>query len=113
MKDASSSNFDRLTELFSIIMACREPSNPLRIWEKTKELIISDFRRRHLVTVLNDELANDYVFAEIQDSLTEITPSLTFESLNVPEPSVFVRHDQLENAQTARAYKSSKGLYVM
>ena len=31
--------------------------------------------------------------AEIHDSLTEISPSLTLEYLNLPVPSVFVLHD--------------------
>ena len=69
MKDSFSSNLDCLRELFSIIMAFCEPSNPLRIWERIKELIISHFRRAHLGTVLDDELANHCV-------LTEISPSL-------------------------------------
>ena len=43
MQDVFSSNFDRLTELFSIIMAFCEPSNPLRIWERTKNLMITIF----------------------------------------------------------------------
>ena len=102
MKDVLSSNFDRLTEMLSIIMAFCETSNSLRIWERAKELMISDFRRRHLGKVLDDELANDYVLTEIQDSLTDISPSLTLQSLNLPVPSIFVRHDQLENAQTAK-----------
>ena len=102
MKDAFSSNFDRLRELFSIIMAFCEPSNPLQIWQRTKELMMPDFRRRHLGTVLDDELANDYILTEIQDLLTQISPSLTLESINLPVPSVFVRHDQLENTQTAK-----------
>ena len=91
-----------LYESFSIIMAFREPSNPLRIWEGTKRLMISGFRRRHLGMVLDDELANDYVLTEIQDSLTEISPSLTFESPNLSVPSDFVRHGQLENTLTAK-----------
>ena len=90
MKDAFSSNFDPLTELFSTIVAFCESSNLLQIWERTKELMISDFRGRHLGKVLDDERANDYVLTEIQDSLTEISPSLTLESLNLPVPSVFV-----------------------
>ena len=102
MKDALSSNFDRLTEMLSIIMAFCETSNSLRIWERAKELMISDFRRRHLGKVLDDELANDYVLTEIQDSLTDISPSLTLQSLNLPLPSIFVRHDKLQNAQTAK-----------
>ena len=94
MKDAFVSNFDRLKELFSIIMAFCEPSNPLRIRGRTKELMISDLRRRHIGTVLDDELANYYVLTEIQDSLPEITPSLTLKSLNLPVSSVFIRHEQ-------------------
>ena len=34
--------------------------------------------------------------------MTEISPSLTSESLNLPVPSVYVRHDHLENTQTAK-----------
>ena len=113
MQDSFSSNFDRPTELFSIIMAFCEPSNPLRILERNKELLISDCRQRHLGTVLDDELANDYVLTEIQDSLTEISSTLTMESLNLPVTLVIVGHEKLENAQVAKKYKSSKGLYLV
>ena len=37
--------------------------------------------------VLNDGLPEDYVLNEIQNSLTEISPSLTLKSLNLPRPA--------------------------
>ena len=41
--------------------------------------MVSDFRRRHFGTALDDEIANDNVLNEIQDSLTKISTSLTLE----------------------------------
>ncbi len=84
MLDAFTFDFDRLTEVFSIIMGFCERSNHLRIWEGTKDMMITDFRRRHPVVFLYDELAQDYVLNEILNSLTEISPALTLESLKLP-----------------------------
>ena len=64
--------------------------------------MISDFRRSHLGTVLDHERASNYLLTEIQNSLTEGIRSLTFESLNLRIPSVYVRDDQFENTQTAK-----------
>ena len=78
--------FRSLNGAVFIIMAFCEPSNPLRIWERTKNLMIQDFRRRHTGMVLNDGLSEDNVLNEIQNSLTEINPSLSWKSLNPPRP---------------------------
>ncbi len=45
---------------------------------------ITNFRRRHPEAFFGDELAQDYVLNEIQNSLTEISPALTLESFNLP-----------------------------
>ena len=86
MEDAFSSSLDLFTELFSIIMAFCRTLNPLRILERTKELMICDFRRRHFGTDLDDEIANDNVLNEIQDSLTKISTSLTLEPFYLQVP---------------------------
>ena len=68
MEDAFSSDFDRLTEVFPIIMAFCEPASPRRIWERTKHFIIADFRRRRPGAFPNDARAEEYVLSEIQSS---------------------------------------------
>ena len=87
MEDAFSSHFDRITDIFSIIMAFFEPSNPLRIWERTKNLIIPDFRKRNAGLVVNDGLVADYVLNQIQNLLIEVSPALSLKSLNLPTPA--------------------------
>ena len=99
MQEAFSSNFDHLTEVFTIIMAFCEPANPLRIWEKTKHQMIADFRRRHIGEYLTDELAEAYVLNEIQNSLREISPSLSFKSLNLPVPPEHSYHIDTESTE--------------
>ena len=83
MHEAFSSNFDRLTELFSRIMDLCESSNPLRVWERAENLMITDFRRRHARMVLNNGISKDFVLNEIQNSLAEISPALSLKSLNL------------------------------
>ena len=78
--------FRSLNGAFLIIVAFCDPSNPLRIWERTKNLMIPDFRRRHTGMVLNEGLSEDNVLNEIQSSLTDLNPSLSLKSLNPPRP---------------------------
>ena len=94
-----SSNFDYLTEVFSIIMGFCEPSNPLRIWERTKNLKIADFRKRNAGVVLNDGLAADYVWNEILNWFTEISPTLSLKSLNLPRPAKSCYHIETDGQE--------------
>ena len=67
MEHAFSSNFNHWTEAFSIIMDFCEPSNALRIWGITKNLIIADFWKRNAGVLLNEGLVADYVLSEIAE----------------------------------------------
>ncbi len=59
--------------------------------------MITDFRRRYSGADLNDELTKDYLLTEIQNSLSEISPALSLESLNLPKPPERSYHIQVEN----------------
>ncbi len=52
-------------------------SNPLRIRGRTKNLMMTEFRRRHPGAVLNEEFPKNYALNEIQDPPIEISPALT------------------------------------
>ena len=88
MKNAFFSDFDRLTEVFSIIMAFCEPASPRRIWERSKHFVITDFRRRHPGAFPSDNVVDEYVLNEIQTSLSEISPALAPEPFNLPRAPV-------------------------
>ncbi len=59
---------------------------------------------------LNDELAKYYLLNEIQNSLTEISPAFTLESLNLPKPPEHFYHIQLEDANQLKTRKLLKTL---
>ena len=61
-----------------------EPACPRRIWEKNKHFIKADFWRRHPGAFQNDNSVEEYALNEIQTSLSERSPALTLESLNLP-----------------------------
>ena len=68
------SNFDPLTEVFAVILAFCEPSNPFRIWNESKEKVLADFPIRNTKSFGNgndfqgDSVAESYVLNEIQNS---------------------------------------------
>ena len=67
VEDALSSDFDLLAEFFYIIMALSEPESPRRICERTKDLMIVDFRRKHPGAFPNDNCADESAFKVIQN----------------------------------------------
>ena len=89
-----SSNFDPLTEVFAVILAFCEPSNPLRIWNEAKENCLTDYRRRNVNAFLETEALKDDLFAEncvlngIHDSLSEIKSNLGLEKVGLPKISI-------------------------
>ena len=110
MQDTFSSNFDRLTEVFSIIMVFLRMSNPLRIRARTKNLMMADFRRRHREAVLNEEFPKNYALNEIQNPLTEISPALTLESLNLLKPPERSYHAHIEDTDRVVSTQSLESM---
>ena len=91
INDAFSSNFDALTEVFSVILAFCEPANPHNIWKETKTKLLADSRRRNATLCHevpdfgNDEFAEVHLLNEIQMYLHQISPFLDLETVGLPK----------------------------
>ena len=89
--NAFSSNFDALTEIFSVISAFCEAANPNNIWKETRTKLLTDFRRRNVSLCHEirdfeiDRFAEVHVLNEIQMSLYEISPFLDLETVGLPK----------------------------
>ena len=64
ISDFFPSNFASLKDEFAVIFAFCKPSNPLRIWNETREKCLTDFRRRNVNSFLETEALRDDAFSE-------------------------------------------------
>ncbi len=87
LREASASEFLPLSQVFATILAYREPSDPLLLWDG-HSLFVSDIRLRHRgrPTVLrNEDSALSYVLLEVQESL-KLMGNFTLETFQLPTP---------------------------
>ena len=69
-------------------MAFSESESPQRIWERTEDFMVVDFRRKNPGTFPKDHRADESVLKVIQNLFSEISSALTLESSNFPRTPV-------------------------